>query len=91
MTKAELVKYVAQQAVITHAAAEMAVNAVVEATVQGLVSEGRVNLAGLGVFSRVLRGPRKMVSLQTGKPIDVPAKNVVKFRPSVALKEAVNQ
>lgn len=89
MNKAQLVQYVARQAVITNAAAEMAVNAVVDATVQGLVDDGRVALFGLGVFSRVLRGPRKMVSLQTGDPIDVPAKHIVKFRPSAALKEAV--
>lgn len=91
MNKAQLVKYVAQQAVILHASAEMAVNAMVDVLVRALVNDGRVAVAGLGVFTKVFRAPRTVRNPQTGEPIDVPASNTVKFRPSAALKEAVNR
>jgi nucleoid DNA-binding protein len=53
------------------------------------VRDGRVALAGLGVFKKVLRAPMKVANPVTGKIIDVPARHTVRFRPSAALKEAV--
>lgn len=45
---------------------------------------------GLGKFSVVTRPPKKARDIRRGTAVDVPARNVVIFRPSKPLAEAVN-
>lgn len=47
-------------------------------------------IAGFGTFKAIRRAARKGRNPQTGDPINVPAKNVVKFKPSKALQAAMN-
>ncbi|NDV19178.1 DNA-binding protein [Pseudodesulfovibrio sp. JC047] len=89
MTKAELVVKIAEKANLTKANAERALNAFLD-TVEGtLVKDGKLTLTGFGTFvveerkARVGRNPR------TGAEIQIPATNIVKFRPGKILKDAV--
>ena len=61
-------------------------------TITKVLSEGdSVEIMGFGKFVVVEREARKGRNPQNGEEIDIPAKNVVKFVPAGALKDAVNQ
>lgn len=49
-----------------------------------------VFLFGLGKLDIVRRGPKAARNIRTGEPVRVPARNVVTFRPSESLADAVN-
>lgn len=49
-----------------------------------------VRLVNFGTFKVVERKARKGRNPQTGKPLDIPAKNVIKFTVGKALAEGVN-
>lgn len=60
-------------------------------TITKVLSEGdSVEIMGFGKFVVVEREARKGRNPQNGEEIDIPAKNVVKFVPAGALKDAVN-
>lgn len=90
MTKPELIKVVADNAEITLKAAEKAVNTMTDLLVDEVKTEGRFALAGVGVFTLVERTARTGRDPRNGQPIEVAAKKMVKFRPAVSFKEAVN-
>lgn len=75
----------------TKADASRAVNAVLGSLQQGLVNDGAVQLVGYGTFSVKTRKARKGRNPQTGKEIDIPAKNVVQFKPGKQLTESVQE
>jgi DNA-binding protein HU-beta len=50
----------------------------------------RLALVGFGSFSVSERSARTGRNPQTGKPIDIEAKKVVKFKPGSELGDAVN-
>ncbi len=54
-----------------------------------LKKEGLVDIAGFGKFVAVKRAARKVRNPKTGETMTAPAKTVPKFKPSMALKEAV--
>ena len=89
MTKADMVAEIAKKANLTKADAERALNAFVETAKQGLKKEGRLALAGLGSFVVAERKARKGRNPQTGKPIDIKAGKVVRFRAGKALKDSL--
>ena len=70
--------------------AEAAVKCMLESVTKALVNNESVTLIGFGTFKTIYREARKGRNPQTGKEIDIPAKNVPKFVPGKALKEAVN-
>jgi DNA-binding protein HU-beta len=89
-TKEELIKAVAQEAEITKAAAEVAVNAVIRNMTDTLKGLGRFQLPGIGVFSMVKRAPREGRNPQNGQPIRIPGKWAVRFKEGAELKRVVN-
>lgn len=91
MTKDEQVRIVAQYAGITSKQARDAIDAVVALVAAGLVADGRIVLHGLGSFDKHRRGPRRIRNPATGDMMDVPAKTVVKFKPSSYLRERVEK
>ncbi len=50
-----------------------------------------VQLVGFGSFSVNERAARQGRNPSTGKPMDLPAKKTVRFKPGKALADAVNQ
>ena len=90
MTKAELVEKAAKDANVSKVAAAAALNSFIEGVTKALKKkDGKVTLVGFGTFSKVRRKARKGRNPQTGAPIKIKARNVVKFRPGKKLKAAV--
>ncbi len=90
MTKAELVAEMAEMSELTKAEAERALNSFIEVTKTILREKGNLALAGFGSFVVTKREARKGRNPQTGKPIDIKASKVVKFRAGKALKESLS-
>lgn len=89
MNKTELIKAAAVKAETTQKAMGTYLDAVLEAITESLVNGEDVKLAGFGKFEVTERSARVGHNPSTGEEIDIPAMNVVKFKPALALKEAV--
>jgi len=90
MTKAELVAKLSEKHNLTKAQAERVLK-----DVFGLISEAldkgeRVHIPGFGTFTVKERAERKGRNPRTGEVITIPARKVVHFKPSKALKVEVN-
>ncbi|MHC5081639.1 MAG: HU family DNA-binding protein [Planctomycetota bacterium] len=91
MNKEELVGAVlgSKAGLASKAAAERAVNAVLDGIRKGLQKDKRVQLIGFGTFSVKKRGPRKVRNPHTGEMMNVKARRVAHFKPGKALNDAV--
>lgn len=90
MTKANLVEKFAAKAGMTKIDAERALNIFLESIQESLVTDKKLTLVGFGTFSVEERQARKGRNPRTGEELDIPASNVVKFKPGKTLKESVN-
>jgi len=90
MNKQELVSAIAEKAGITKADADRAINAFVETTKETLAKKESIQLIGFGTFSISERSARTGRNPQTGKEIQIAAKNVAKFKAGKALDESIN-
>jgi len=92
MTKTELIAKMAEDAEITKTAANKALNSFMDGVTKSLKKKnGKTTLVGFGTFVKKRRKARKGMHPQTGEEIKIPAKNVCKFRPGKALKEAMGK
>ena len=89
MNKADLITKVAG-IVGTQKQAKEAVECVLEAITQALANKDAVQISGFGTFKVSERQARTGRNPQSGAAIDIPARNVPKFVPGKALKDAVN-
>ena len=90
MNKAELIDAIASGSGLTKADSRRALDAFVEATEGTLKKGDRVALVGFGSFGVTRREARKGRNPQTGKEINIPAKNVIKFKAGTDLTRKVN-
>ena len=90
MNKTELIDAMAADAGITKAAAKKALESFLGNVEGALKKGGRVSLVGFGTFSVSHRAARDGRNPQTGKTIQIAAKNVVKFKAGSDLANAVN-
>ena len=82
MTKTELIAAIAAGAGISKADAKKALDATT-ATIADAIKKGdKISLVGFGTFSTSTRAERTGVNPATGAKITIPAKTVVKFKPS---------
>ena len=87
MTKTELIEKMATDAGISKTAANAALNSFIDNVTKALKKkDGKVTLVGFGTFQKVHRKARKGRNPQTGEPLKIKAKNVVKFKPGKQLK-----
>ncbi len=89
MNKAELVKRMAEIAEVPKASAEKLLDAFMKAVEEAVSKGDKVVLVGFGSFQVVKRAAREGRNPKTGKPIKIPAKKVVKFKPGKNLETAV--
>ena len=89
MNKAQLIDAIAADAGLTKADAKRALDAFVNTTTGALKNGDRVALVGFGSFSVTKRNARTGRNPQTGKPITIAAKKVVKFKAGADLSGAV--
>ena len=88
ITKTDLVNVVAEQDVTKKAAGNI-VNAVFQLMYDKLVEGEEVRINGFGTFKLAERAARKGRNPATGDAIEIPARKVVTFKPTKALKDAV--
>ena len=88
MTKAELVEKMAKEAGISKVAAANALSSFMDGVIKTLKKkDGKVTLVGFGTFTKVNRKARTGRNPQTGAPIKIKARSVVKFKPGKMLKD----
>lgn len=81
MNKSELIAAVAEKNGITQAQAKTLVESTLETIKDATAVKGKVSLAGFGTFTKSTRAARTGRNPQTGSPIQIAAKEVVKFKP----------
>ena len=91
MTKKEIVKQISEEIQLTQLKTKEIVQKTLNAIIQTLVEEKRIELRNFGVFEVVRRAPRKARNPRTGARVSVPAKNVVTFKPGKEMEELVRQ
>ena len=90
MTKAELIEKMAKDAKISKSSAGKALDSFMEGVTSALKKkDGKVTLVGFGTFAKAHRKARTGRNPQTGAPIKIKAKNVVKFSAGKKLKDSV--
>ncbi|MEW1912532.1 HU family DNA-binding protein [Kitasatospora sp. NPDC085895] len=89
MNKGQLVEAVAGQ-LGSRAAAEDAVDAVLDAMVRAVVAGERVQVTGFGTLEKVERAGRMARNPQTGERVRVKKTSVARFRPGQGFKDLVS-
>ena len=90
MTKKEIVTLAADEAGISKAKAEVAINAAFDGITSALKGGNKVTFVGFGTFSTSHRKARIGRNPRTGESIQISASYVPKFKAGKALKDAVN-
>ena len=88
MNKSDLINKVSE-VLSSKKDAQAAVDCIINVITEALSQNDSVTLVGFGTFKTANRKARKGRNPQTGKEINIPARNVPKFVPGKALKEAV--
>lgn len=81
MNRTELIKEVAKANGVTQSEAESAIIAVLTAIKTGVEKDGETKIIGFGSFKSTTRAAREGRNPATGAVIQIPEKNVVKFKP----------
>ena len=81
MKKAELIQAVAVATGKGQADAKIAVETVLEAIKQGVEKDGEARLLGFGSFKKITRAARVGRNPSTGGVLEIPEKQIVKFKP----------
>jgi DNA-binding protein HU-beta len=89
MNKSELVDNMADAAGISKAAAEKALNGMLDGIANALSKGDKVTLVGFGTFSVAERAARQGRNPQTGKTIKIEARKVARFKPGSKLTDSV--
>jgi len=86
MTKADIVKILAEQVGLTRREAAATLGVVLDGIVAALVGGDKVELRGFGSFRTRKRQPRQGRNPRTGTKVAVPAKVVPYFKPGKQLR-----
>jgi DNA-binding protein HU-beta len=91
MNKGDLITKMASDSKISKAQAESALNSFMKCTEDTLKKGGKITLVGFGTYSVSKRAARNGRNPQTGKPIKISARTVVKFKAGKQLATKVNK
>ena len=86
MKKDEFITRVADKAGMTKGEANKALDAIAETITEVASAEDKIAIAGFGTFEGKMREARQARNPATGGTVDVPAKRVMKFKPSSSLE-----
>lgn len=86
MNKAQFVEAVALDANLSKVEARKAIDAMIRVTVQALREGERLTLTGLGSFSIQQKAERVGRNPRTGAAVKIPARKVIRFRPTVEIE-----
>lgn len=91
MIKADLVNKIAIEMNISKQEAETGINLFFQTIKEALLKGEEIELRGFGSFRFRKRGARAGRNPRTGKPVQVPPKKVLYFKPSKLLKNMINK
>lgn len=91
MNKAELVDAIVNSSGNTKAVVTSVLDSFMTTVTEALKNGDQVGLTGFGSFSTTNRPARTGRNPQTGKPIEIKASRVAKFKVGKLLKEAVQE
>lgn len=87
--KAELVSSISKTSGFTKDVSIKVLDATITSIQNGLKEKKKVDIKGFGTFKVSVRSATEGRNPRTGKPIQIPAKNLPKFRFSKAIKDAI--
>jgi DNA-binding protein HU-beta len=90
MNKADLIQSIADKTNLTKADASRALEALLDSVTFALRKGDRVALVGFGTFHVRQRLSRKGVNPRTLEDLNIPSKNVVKFKVGFELDKQIN-
>lgn len=90
MNKKQLVEYIAENADISKGDASKALDATLDAVSETLKKGDKVTLVGFGTFSVSKRAARTGRNPKTGDALEIPAKNIAKFKAGSKLADSIN-
>lgn len=85
MNRTDLVNEIAAKADLNKVSAKAALDACLESIAQALANDDKVALLNFGTFSVVEKEARTGINPRTKEKIEIPARKVVKFKPSADL------
>jgi integration host factor beta subunit len=91
MIKADLINRIAKEMNISKQEAETGVNFFFQTMKEALLQGEEIELRGFGSFRFRKRGARSGRNPRTGKPVQVPSKKVLYFKPSKLIKNMINE
>lgn len=89
MNKGELINRVSKDAKLSKVEAGRAIDSVFHNITRALKRGEKSNLVGFGTFAVTRRKARTGRNPQTGEPLKIPARRVVRFTSGKALKETI--
>lgn len=90
MNKGDLITRIAEANNVSKAMAGRALDTFLANMAEALKSGDRVTIVGFGSFNVKLRAGQKGRNPRTGQRLDIPAHNVVKFKPGKKLLQECN-
>ena len=90
MKKKDFVKMLAERMEVSQKGADVALSSVFDCIKDVMVSGDDLNVPGFGKFKTTIRAARTCRNPQTGDPIEVPEKRVLKFKASSAIKNIIS-
>jgi DNA-binding protein HU-beta len=89
MNKQDLIAKIAKEADLSKTTASAAVDSFIDGITRALKKGDSITFVGFGTFKTSQRKARTARNPQTGAPIKIKARRVVRFTPGKALKTAV--
>lgn len=89
MTKAEIVRDIAQNTGVDHQAVHVIVDEFMTSVKYSLSKGENVYLRGFGTFEVVKRAEKIGRNISKGTALTIPAHNIPKFKPSLEFKDSV--
>ncbi len=90
MTKQEFIDKLAKKADLSKKDARDVVDSALDLIVEQVKKNNKVTLTGFGTFEARKQKATQRINPQTGRKMNVPAKNVPKFRPGKQFKESLS-
>ncbi len=87
MNKSELINAIAEKSGLSKVESKKALDAILETIAVEVKNDGKVVLVGFGTFSLSERSARMGVNPQTKKPIEIPSRKSMKFKPGSTLRD----
>lgn len=91
MKKKDAIEKIAEKMEISKKDAENTLATVLNTIVEGVVDDKEFNISGWGKFFAKEQEARTAMNPSTGETINVPSKQVIKFKVGSKLKKAINE